>query len=83
MVRHYGYDKAPKTALTEIRAVLESEEYKIIEFAPEDGFMITDYKFKSVKDIKINHINQVTTWIFNLNKINFINHMYKININSC
>ena len=44
MVRHYGYEKAPKTALTEIRAVLESEEYKIIEFAPEDGFMVTDYK---------------------------------------
>ena len=44
MVRHYGYNKAPKEALTEIRAVLESEGYRIIEYAPEDGFMFTDYK---------------------------------------
>ena len=44
MVRHYGYKKPPNEALTEIRSVLESEKYNIVEFAPEDGFMFTDYK---------------------------------------
>ena len=44
MVRHYEYNKEPKTALNEIRIILESEEYRIIKFAPEDGFMFTDYK---------------------------------------
>ena len=44
MVRHYGYNNSQREVLSDVREILESQGYKIIEYAPEDGFMFTDYK---------------------------------------
>ena len=44
MVMHFNYEGSPKDALKNIRKVVESEGFKIIEYAPEDGFLFTDYK---------------------------------------
>ncbi len=44
MVMHFDYDGDPKVALNNIKKILENEGFKIIEYAPEDGFLFTDYK---------------------------------------
>ncbi|OUX31646.1 MAG: hypothetical protein CBE24_04915 [bacterium TMED264] len=44
MVMHYSYNSDPKSALANIKQTLENEGFKIIEYAPEDGFLFTDYK---------------------------------------
>ncbi len=41
---HFSYDGSPKNALANIKHTLEEEGFKIIEYAPEDGFLFTDYK---------------------------------------
>ena len=41
---HFSYDKSQREALVEIREFLEKEGFQILEYAPEDGFMFTDYK---------------------------------------
>mgnify|MGYP004093712199 FL=1 len=41
---HYSYNSDPKSALANIKQTLENEGFKIIEYAPEDGFLFTDYK---------------------------------------
>ena len=41
---HFDYDGDPKVALSNIKKILENEGFKIIEYAPEDGFLFTDYK---------------------------------------
>ena len=33
-----------QSALKNIKKTLEDEGFKIIEYAPEDGFLFTDYK---------------------------------------
>jgi len=44
MVMHFSYDKPRRDAIPEIRNFLVNEGFKILEYAPEDGFMFTDYK---------------------------------------
>ncbi len=44
MVMQFSYDKPRPDAILEIRNFLVNEGFKIIEYAPEDGFMFTDYK---------------------------------------
>ena len=44
MVMHFSYDKSQREALMELREFLENEGFQILEYAPEDGFMFTDYK---------------------------------------
>tara|TARA_Y100001958_G_C20810170_1_gene269605 strand:- start:109 stop:474 length:366 start_codon:yes stop_codon:yes gene_type:complete len=44
MVMHFDYEGDPKSALKNIKKTLENEGFKIIEYAPEDGFLFTDYK---------------------------------------
>ena len=41
---HFDYEGDPKSALKHIKKILENEGFKIIEYAPEDGFLFTDYK---------------------------------------
>ena len=41
---HFDYEGDPKVALKNIKKILENEGFKIIEYAPEDGFLFTDYK---------------------------------------
>jgi len=41
---HFDYDDDPKVALNNIKKILENEGFKIIEYAPEDGFLFTEYK---------------------------------------
>ena len=41
---NFDYDGDPKVALSDIKNTLENEGFKIIEYAPEDGFLFTDYK---------------------------------------
>ena len=44
MVMHFEYDSDPDKVLLNIRNVLNNEGFKIVEYAPEDGFLFTDYK---------------------------------------
>ena len=44
MVMHFDYEGDPRVALNNIKKILENEGFKIIEYAPEDGFLFTDYK---------------------------------------
>ena len=41
---YFDYEGSPKDAFKSIRKVLEGEGFKILEYAPEDGFLFTDYK---------------------------------------
>ena len=41
---YFDYEGSPKDAFKSIREVLVSEGFKILEYAPEDGFLFTDYK---------------------------------------
>ena len=44
MVMHFDYDGDPDSILVDIKNVLIAEGFKIAEYAPEDGFMFTDYR---------------------------------------
>lgn len=44
MVVHFSYEKPRKDVVVEIRDFLLKEGFIIKEYAPEDGFMYTDYK---------------------------------------
>jgi|TARA_B100001250_G_C19814254_1_gene797365 hypothetical protein len=44
MVMHFSYEKSREEALKEMKIFLMNEEFTILEFAPEDGFILTDYK---------------------------------------
>ena len=44
MVMHFSYEKSQKEALIEIKDLLKKEGFTIIKYAPEDGFLLTDYK---------------------------------------
>ena len=44
MVMNFSYNGEPKVILSKIKQTLENEGFKIIEYAPEDGFLFTDYK---------------------------------------
>ena len=44
MVMHFSYEKPRKEAIKEMKNFLVNEEFTILEFAPEDGFILTDYK---------------------------------------
>ena len=44
MVLHFSYTIPQKEVLPEIRTYLENEGFIILEYAPEDGFLFTDYK---------------------------------------
>ena len=41
---HFDYDGDPDSILVNIKNVLIAEGFKIAEYAPEDGFMFTDYR---------------------------------------
>ena len=41
---HFSYEKPRKEAIKEMKDFLVNEEFTILEFAPEDGFILTDYK---------------------------------------
>ena len=41
---YFDYEGSPKDAFKSIRKVLENEGFVILEYAPEDGFLFTDYK---------------------------------------
>jgi len=41
---HFSYKQTQEQALNDIRNILEKEGYIIKEYAPEDGFLFTDYK---------------------------------------
>ena len=42
MVMHFSYEKPRKEAIKEMKNFLVNEEFTILEFAPEDGFILTD-----------------------------------------
>ena len=44
MVMNFSYNGEPKIILSKIKQTLENEGFKIVEYAPEDGFLFTDYK---------------------------------------
>lgn len=44
MVLHFSYEKPRKDAIPEMRDFLVKQGFIIKEYAPEDGFMYTDYK---------------------------------------
>ena len=44
MVMYLDYQDNQKETLIKIRKVLEQSGFKILEYAPEDGFLFTDYK---------------------------------------
>tara|TARA_A100001011_G_scaffold396644_1_gene495045 strand:- start:1601 stop:1972 length:372 start_codon:yes stop_codon:yes gene_type:complete len=44
MVMHFTYENDRQQALVKIRSFLEDEGFNIIEYAPEDAFLFTDYK---------------------------------------
>tara|TARA_Y100000815_G_C12944103_1_gene350348 strand:- start:6 stop:377 length:372 start_codon:yes stop_codon:yes gene_type:complete len=44
MVMHFSYEKPREDAIKEMKNFLVNEEFTILEFAPEDGFILTDYK---------------------------------------
>tara|TARA_Y100001970_G_scaffold272332_1_gene368917 strand:+ start:586 stop:1029 length:444 start_codon:yes stop_codon:yes gene_type:complete len=44
MVMHFDYQGSQKETLLKIRSILEQNGFKILEYAPEDGFLFTDYK---------------------------------------
>ncbi len=44
MVLHFSYTIPQEEVLLEIRTYLENEGFIILEYAPEDGFLFTDYK---------------------------------------
>ena len=43
MVKHYIYNELPRVVLDDIKKMLEEEGFRIAEYAPEDGFMYTDF----------------------------------------
>ena len=44
MVMHFSYEKPREEVIKEMKNFLVNEEFTILEFAPEDGFILTDYK---------------------------------------
>ena len=44
MVLHFSYEKPKEEVLPELRTYLENEGFSILEYAPEDGVLFTDYK---------------------------------------
>ncbi|MGY8787384.1 MAG: hypothetical protein ACKVH5_03695 [Fidelibacterota bacterium] len=44
MVIHFSYDKPRNEAINEIHQFLKNEGFSVLEFAPKDGFIFTDYK---------------------------------------
>mgnify|MGYP006244624109 FL=1 len=44
MVLYFSYDKSKSDVTLDIRKILEEDGFKILEYAPEDGFLFTDYK---------------------------------------
>ena len=44
MVAHFSYEKPKKVVLEELRYHLEESGFVIKEYAPEDGFLFTDFK---------------------------------------
>ena len=44
MVMHFSHNKSQKETLDEIRILLKKEGFTVTKYAPEDGFMLTDYK---------------------------------------
>jgi hypothetical protein len=44
MVLFFSYNNDKTDALLDIRNLLEEDDFKILEYAPEDGFLFTDYK---------------------------------------
>lgn len=44
MVLFFTYGNSKSDALLDIRSILENDEFNILEYAPEDGFLFTDYK---------------------------------------
>ena len=44
MVAHFSYEKPKKVVLEELRYHLEESGFIIKEYAPEDGFLFTDFK---------------------------------------
>ena len=44
MVIHFSYQQSQREALVDIRNLLEEQGFSIIKYAPEDGFILTDYK---------------------------------------
>jgi len=44
MVMNFSYQGNPKQVLANVKRVLEDEGFMIVEYAPEDGFLFTDYK---------------------------------------
>ena len=41
---HFSYQQSQREALVDIRNLLEEQGFSIIKYAPEDGFILTDYK---------------------------------------
>ena len=44
MVLFFTYGNSKSDALLDIRSILENDDFNILEYAPEDGFLFTDYK---------------------------------------
>ena len=44
MVILFSYDNKKSDALFDIKKILEEKKFNILEYAPEDGFLFTDYK---------------------------------------
>ena len=44
MVLYFSYDNSKSDVISDIRKILEEDGFKILEYAPEDGFLFTDYK---------------------------------------
>lgn len=44
MVIFFSYDNKKSDALFDVKKILEEKQFNILEYAPEDGFLFTDYK---------------------------------------
>jgi len=44
MVIYFDYDQSQREAITTLKTYLDNDGYTIMQFVPEAGFIVTDYK---------------------------------------
>ena len=44
MVEHFSFHDTKKNTLASVRTILEDEGFTILEYAPEDAFLFTEFK---------------------------------------
>ena len=53
MVLNFKYDGSIRDIMPLIKSYLENENYNIIHYAPETGYILTDYKFHNINTGKV------------------------------